>query len=369
VDELTSKSDILKKRLLFEISTGVYCSGDCLASERGLSEKYNVSRNTLRQALDELTDLQILERRPRQGTYISPGALDIISRDIESPRLSVLFVMQKDQVGNPLLSNLFLTCQSRLAPDVKISILFKSVTESFADEFHRADILIVFGCEDFRLLEKLKRKYKSLVLLNIKHSGFNYISPDNYNGGQQMARFIIEYGHKDIGFIGLEPDLESFDFYDRYSGVKDVFAAAGLEFNSFCFSAHNYYKMDTYCDTAVETLLQRKKAISAFICLSDMLAVDVLISCTERRIRVPEDISIIGFDDQYYTQFTVPRITTMKYPAEAMGIRLAEYINCICRGGDDPIQESIAPVLVKRESVRFRSEPKTIIGNAPEGSV
>jgi len=359
VNKVANKSDILKNRLIYEITTGAYRFGDRLDSERELSGKYGVSRNTLRQALEKLTSLQILKRRSRQGTYVSLEALDIISQDIANPQLSVLFMMPTEQVGNPLLSKLFMTCQSRIESNVKISILFRSITNDFLDNPLKVDILVAFGCEDYHLLKKIEKKYKSLVLLNLKHDDFNYISPNNYSGGNQMARFIIENGHKEIGCIGFDSSQKSSDFIDRYQGVKDVFADANLEFNPYCFTAENYYKLDAYCHKAVETLLNKKTNITAFICLSDMLAVSVLNSCNLMNIRIPDDISIIGFDDQHYTQFTMPRLTTIKYPAEAMGIRLGKHINNIYNGMDDVIQESIVPVLIKRESVcTFMPESK-----------
>lgn len=69
-------------------------------------------------------------------------------------------------------------------------------------------------------------------------------------------------------------------------------------------------------------------------------------------LRVPDDISVIGFDDQYYAQFCTPPLTTVKYPAEAMGKLLADSLNSFLKNGEVQIQKTIMPILIKRQSVR-----------------
>ncbi len=353
---VTNKTEVLKKGLKYEISNGIYLPGDKLINEREMSKRYGVSRNTLRIALDELITQKIFERRPRQGTYVSEKALDIIGRDIEKPNLSVLLIMPTSQLSNPLVNNLFAACYEHINENVKISVMFQTINQWFLDNPPHADILVIYSNQDFTLLKKLEKKYDSLVLLNVKHDEFNYISPDNFSGGYEMAKHLFEYGHRDIGCIDFEPEIVSLDFLDRQRGVEKAFSEAGIKFNPAYFAPGQYYCLDTYCYKAVDVLRRSTPKLSAIICMSDMIAIGVMNSCLEMRISIPNDISLIGFDDQSYSQFTVPRLTTMKFPAEAIGFKLAQYINNSMSGKPEKIQEVITPILMKRDTTTINKK-------------
>ena len=86
--------------------------------------------------------------------------------------------------------------------------------------------------------------------------------------------------------------------------------------------------------------------------MTDKIAMHIYSQIQAMNLEISEDISVIGFDDQYYARFCHPPLTTIKYPAEAMGKKLADFLNHVFEHGEIKLQETIMPVLIKRQSVK-----------------
>ena len=188
-----------------------------------------------------------------------------------------------------------------------------------------------------------------MVLLNVKDADFNYITPDNYAGGQMMAEHIVACGHTHIGCIRPEPAEPGSDFTQRYLGIYDFMLNSGRHLISAGRKGRNNFGL---CHDAFNQLMGRGQRPSALLCLSDFEAMGVYEVMRQRKLRIPEDLSIIGFDEQCFSQYTSPPLTTVKYPAEAVGIKLAGFVDNLRQGKAESIREQILPILIKRGSVK-----------------
>jgi LacI family transcriptional regulator len=108
---------------------------------------------------------------------------------------------------------------------------------------------------------------------------------------------------------------------------------------------------------AVEELLRRKKPFSAVLAFDDMTALGVMRGLTERGIRVPDQCSVIGFDDVAPAALAIPALTTVRQPMEAMGSLAVEIVveslSSDLRPGEiSVVHRKMAPELVVRESTR-----------------
>ncbi len=352
MNKITNKADILKKHLLYGITTGVLREGDRLSGERQLSEKHDISRNTVRQAIDELVEEGVLERRPRSGAYISSHALDIISSTSLQPALKVTFVFQPEQAGNALLMQLFQSCCANLDPQVKVILSLHLLSHADLEYDFDCDVMVSFGCIDRELLRKLRDKHHSLVLLNQQYPEFNYLAVDDIRGGEMLAEYVAGCGHRDIGVLSFDPNTSSRDFEDRQKGFVRVLENAGISYHPAMIWPDSFHKIEPYCFQEFVFLNRLYPKMSAMLCTCDMMALGIMRSCEILGLKVPADMSVAGFDDQIYARYTQPGLTTMKYPAEAIGIRLADYINDMLDGKENRIQELMNPLLIKRESIK-----------------
>ena len=355
--QIRNKGEILKRQLEYEILSGMFRAGEKITGERELSLKYNVSRNTVRQAIDALALKGILERKPHYGTFLAANALDLLTREESAPALRLNFVFSPDQIGNSLWMLFLQTCCANLDPQVKATMFPYGGDWNAFDTNSDCDVLVVYGYDDIESLKQLQRDYKSLVLFNVISPDFNYIAPDNFRGGQIMAEFILGTHHRRSGLltVGAYGTNKSQDFFQREAGIKEVFSRAGAELQiAGIIGASDFYRIDPYCFQAFDGLIRRHPDLDSMLCSCDMIALSSLRACARFGIEVPQRMSLMGFDDQFFASHLSPALSTIRYPAAAMGMRLAAYVNDLLAGKNSPLQEVVEPMLVKRDSVATR---------------
>ncbi len=351
MNKITDKTNVFKENLVYEISAGRYRPQEKLPSERLFCERYQISRTTARRALEELALAGVIERRPPTGAFVSSAALEIIGKwQTTESSLSVVFLMPPAEINNPLLQIIFTTCRKYLSPSVKLSVVFDDLCLPISLRGEKADVVVIHGIPADERLGRLRDQIKTMVLLNTTHEEYNYITIDNYHGGRMMAEHIINAGHRNIGCVGPGGPSEQSDFIQRYRGIKSVCDEAGVRLEKAQLSVENYFNLSASCHQALDSLLVRLPEMSVVLGLYDMIALYLCESLYLRGMKVPADMSVMGFDDLFYAQYTVPPLTTIKYPAEAVGMKLGEFVNELASGKVQQIREIIQPVMVERHN-------------------
>ncbi|HEX3074238.1 MAG TPA: substrate-binding domain-containing protein [Ignavibacteriales bacterium] len=132
---------------------------------------------------------------------------------------------------------------------------------------------------------------------------------DNISGGQTATQHLIDYGHTSIGFIG--GDIEHPSINDRFLGYKMALEKAGIKFDpSLCVVDEDYPARENGY-RAAKKLLKSNKITAIFTC-NDAMALGVMQYLKENNYRIPEDISLAGFDDVESDMFLDPPLTTVK---------------------------------------------------------
>lgn len=141
------------------------------------------------------------------------------------------------------------------------------------------------------------------------------VTPGLASGAPEMMRYLIGLGHRRIGFIfGVAaPELGA----DRLDAYRRELAAAGEPVDESLIVRCGPRLEDGY-RTALR-LLDRNPRPTALLAINDYLAFGVLRACAERGLRVPEDISVAGFDDIESSSYLVPALTTVRTNAEEIG--------------------------------------------------
>jgi LacI family transcriptional regulator/LacI family repressor for deo operon, udp, cdd, tsx, nupC, and nupG len=195
------------------------------------------------------------------------------------------------------------------------------------ETFHRrrVDGIIVAAAQLTALQEKrLSRIPVPTVLINqqtetnLEH--LHSVSIDDYAGAQQAIRFLLDQGHRAIGFLGAGNRPRSNRL--RLQGYRDMLSAAGFEPRPDWVrgtpSGSRYHTDDVR--GAQELLPDLLNAgVTAVFCFNDMMAVGALLACRTLGIAVPEQISIVGFDDIEVAQFVTPALTTVHQPKLRLG--------------------------------------------------
>ena len=353
---IAGKNDVCREHLLSEIAVGIYRPGERLPAERELGEAYQVSRSTVRNALNELEELGIVERRPPVGTFVTGEALKRIEQlTAQPPRLRALFVMTTGQIDNPFLQRLFLALKNRMPEGVELTVrLSDSCCGIFEEE--KPELVYLFGNYPDEELEEAAREVPHLMLLGRRHRNLNFVTCDDYVGGRLMAEAALRAGHRHLAVLGPRGTGPDREFALRAAGVADVCKENGVRLQSHRMSLEESLNLTASTFLALDNFLRGDPELSMILALSDRHAISVMDCCRRRHLAVPVEISVIGCDDQCFVESIRPPLTTIRCSAEEIGERLAAFAQMILDGGSGGrivLREALTPFLVERKSVRI----------------
>lgn len=176
-------------------------------------------------------------------------------------------------------------------------------------------------------LDHFRHEYEEMgvpgVLVAADGNGLHIDSLSSYctdddAGARAAAEYLIDHGHRHIGLLGgVDPDVQGQVAYKRYHGLSSCLKEHNLSFvRSRQYSPCEFSLEGGY--EAGKNLLHTFPEVTAVFCMSDTVAIGAMRAFSEAGRRIPEDISVIGFDGIDYSQFTVPRLTTVCQDTETI---------------------------------------------------
>ncbi|WP_336631339.1 MULTISPECIES: LacI family DNA-binding transcriptional regulator [unclassified Microbacterium] len=171
------------------------------------------------------------------------------------------------------------------------------------------------------------------------------IDSDNYGGGRLAARALIEAGRRRIGIITGPPDMEQ--ARERSRGWTDELAQHGIEPGPI---VHGDFTLDSGT-AAMARLLQRAPDLDGVFASSDLMAAGAVRVLHAAGRRVPQDVSLVGFDDVLIASTNDPPLTTVRQPLEEMGRAAADTLLAAIRGQSVEGMQLLPTSLVRRESL------------------
>lgn len=178
------------------------------------------------------------------------------------------------------------------------------------------------------------------------------IVADGRRGARDVATHVVQLGHRRFACIAGPEALWTAE--QRLSGYREALAMGGIDPDGMRVAVGDY-RMDSGYELARELLdVPVAERPTALLCANDMMAIGALEYCRGNGIRVPGDVSIVGFDDVPMAALLTPRLTTVRQPAHEMGIRAAEVLIDRIRSTNDAADNDLPapfPVEIKvRES-------------------
>jgi LacI family transcriptional regulator len=206
--------------------------------------------------------------------------------------------------------------------------------------------------QSFDHLKQLYQDGLPMVLIDryFPESNIPYVTSDNYQGGRDAAEFMIENGHKLIACIQGSPF--TLPNNERVRGYREALTDAGIEVNEEWIVGDSYGEENGYFETRL--LLKESKRPTALFALSNLISLGALRAICEEHLRVPEDISIISFDEQPYSNLLATPMTTVSQQIHEMGKIAMQMLYRQIRAGKGSAEESVklATTLIRRNSVR-----------------
>ncbi|WP_067840521.1 LacI family DNA-binding transcriptional regulator [Amphibacillus sediminis] len=179
----------------------------------------------------------------------------------------------------------------------------------------------------------------------------NAVSINNYLGGYQAAKYLLENGHRQIGYGEGVPRIENFEL--RKKGFFDTLREAGVSIEE-----HNVFRLPAMEINEQEAVLQALKnhdqLPTAIFCENDYMAISMIKTLHSLNIRVPEDISIIGFDNILESNIILPELTTIHVKKDMLTKQALKLLMDNIESGNtnDTIQVQVDTGLIVRNSVK-----------------
>ncbi len=172
------------------------------------------------------------------------------------------------------------------------------------------------------------------------------VDVDNYYGGTLAVEHLISLGHEKIGFIGKPSAISSME---RFRAYKDTLKKYNIPFsNKWVEIADQPTVQDGRL--AMQKLLEKDSSITAVFLANDLMAIGAIRAVYEEGKRVPEDISLVGFDDIPFSETTHPPLTTIRQPAYEKGQLAAELLIDYIEENKNPSSVTLPVQLIKRKS-------------------
>lgn len=263
-------------------------------------------------------------------------------------------------ISNPFFAYITRRIQN-IAAEREYSIVICNTNENQDIEIEQTQLLLSKGVDgfiimpvglSFKHLLSIKKEGVPVVLIDrcFEELPFNSVVIDNYHGAYSAVKHLLDYGHEQIGMIQGLP--HTYTNNGRVAGYRAALRARGVRFKKEYLTGSDFGKENGYSST--KRLLSLKKPPTAIFLSSDLIALGALEAIFEFGLKIPEDISLVAFDDIDFAPFLVSPLTVVSQPKDKIGEiavnLLIEQISRIDR--KRPKTEILQPELIIRGSVK-----------------
>ncbi|MFC6316086.1 GntR family transcriptional regulator [Lapidilactobacillus achengensis] len=324
---MENKYEIVKKSLLEQILAGKYAVNDKLPTESELMKRFEVSRYTVRRAVGDLENDHYVYRIQGGGIFVDDWVQQQESRPLKNKMIGVLTT----HIANYIFPNI-ITGIDRTISKAGYSLLLSNTQNN--PEKERKSLmkmmennlsgLIIEPTQsalnqtNFDLYEKLATLKLPLLFINAHYNqlDFPYLEIDDQASGRELTNYLFEQGHQRILGVFKTDDLQG---VHRMNGFITAYQQqAGEPYLSESIMFRTADNMATVFKR-VKTVLDRPERPTAIVCYNDQLAIQLIAFVKSLGFKVPQDISIVGFDDYQLSAYVDPPLTTVAHPKEQLG--------------------------------------------------
>ncbi len=350
---LKNKTEQVADILTNKIRDGIFPAGAKLPSEREIEEEVSVSRVIVKRALNILKKKKLIVSKSRSGSFVTEGAREIISNSEKAPAgkiTKVGFAMHHRWVRDTFFQNIIKEFETALPGNFEILVYFQNYI--MKEAYLQDGIEIMFVDHGFSDLEinTLNNSGIFCVTLLSKREYGNYIFFDNCMAGYLTGKLLAEYGHRNIAFIDFAGHRG--EGAERLNGVQKAVGEFGLEMHNIDIASHPGDGGFADIRTALDYLFSADWKFTAIIATDDQRAYLIRDILQGKNISVPDDISLVGFNNNYYSSMQPVPLTTTAFPVGKIVDMLAEAVRRYSEAGIPEFHETITPALIVRDSVK-----------------
>ncbi|BBH20327.1 GntR family transcriptional regulator [Paenibacillus baekrokdamisoli] len=355
--------DDLKRR----IAAGEFERTLPFPSQQELTKMYNTSEITTRRALSELANEGILHRIQKKGTFLKLDENNQIENlQIPSHINKIFFVYHTNHLSiyegsfySDFLGGLRKACSVK---GIEAQMWDMGDQFQLPDEDNIGLILLPSLPQASEIpmdvLRKWKEEDRKLVTIQYYYPNLQipYVIVDNLTGGYLATEHLLKLGHTRVAIIltGKSYFEMNQEFTLRLQGYKLALDQHQIEFDIELVSVmEGNEESEEMGYKAFQQLAELPNPPSAIFATSDYKAIGVLKAAKDRGLVVPDDLSVVGYDNILISQFTSPYLTTIKQNSNLLGERAVDmFISGVSRNN---MRDEIVPELIIRSSTKARN--------------
>ena len=346
------KYQMVKDYVLSQIENQEFTKDDRIPSESEFSKLLDVSSITVRKALSELVNEGVIYRIRGKGSFVASQAP--VS---EKTSNLVAFVLSGIDLYDSSYMQIMRGIQSFLGKN-GCKLIIDFVENDFEQERELVMGLIQTELRGLLIyssnpeaakgyLGEIRKKSIPFVMLDRSPAGYpvNVVTCNNHDGVYEAVEYLIQQGHRRIGFAAYDYHLSP--EVDRYNGYCNAMSNASLPIpDSLLF-------LEKELDYDVLASLIQNGELTALFCANDKRALEVIEQLTARDIRIPEQVSIMGFDDFESSKFAKVALSTVKQYFDVLGYESAKLLLEITEGSSYGNKKVMLPTsLVIRDTIK-----------------
>ncbi|MEK4041002.1 GntR family transcriptional regulator [Paenibacillus sp. FSL L8-0493] len=354
------KYQVIIEDIKSKILSGDYNVGEQIPTESALQSLYEVSRQTVRKAILELSNEGFLRSEKGSGTYVSNQYRTKTGGSSHKKTIGVITTYISDYIFPSIIRGI----ESRMNED-NYSLLLASTNNDVAQEKKALEMMLSYGVDGL-IIEPTKSNlynpniayYLSfkeqdipLIMINAFYEEIElpFLCLDDVQSSYLATKELISKGHSQIGLIAKMDDLQG---KYRMKGYIKALEAAKLRFYPEQIFSFNTETKQTLATNLKDFLNKNRDTLSAIVCYNDEVGLEVVNACRQLNISIPEELSIIGQDNSYIAQNANIKLTTLTHPQETMGRDAADWVIKKLQGKKDlPNNTYYQPVLIEGETV------------------
>lgn len=343
----------VQDRLRALIEAGTWSVGAKLPGETVIASNLGVSRMTANKAILALVREGYLVRDKGSGTYLAPR------KQTARSRCAIVVNEPLDGIAHdPYFGTVFFGLQHLGQESGWLFNLYRldqDLPDLFQTDGVDAAIFMNVPRKHVDLVNEVARARRTLVLgSNWSELNVPCVDSDNVLGSATATAHLISLGHKRIGFLGACP--EDANTQDRIKGFELLTTSHGLAPDGIWVS-RSATGIDEDVRQAVTKRLKSPDRPTAFVVGGGNPTLQLIQLVQSLGLSVPEDVSVVGYDDLPFMSIGMPTISTIRQPLEEMVERAHEFLSEPVTTGKPCSQCSLKPLLIERKSTA--NEPKT----------
>ncbi len=326
----------IKGEIFKDIEDKRLTPGERLPAERKLAKKYDVTRVTIRNAIKILVEQGYLEVRPGSGTYV----LDRYPKQNNGGN-KIIGVLVRD-IQRGIMIDLI-----RGIEDQAISAGYNTIICNTENKWEKANTyvnqlisngvkgVIYIPIQDIENIEKKEEENEKIIRqffdYNIpvvlvdhdcKRIETDLVVGDNFGGGYELTNHLLDMGHRRIAVIYdfLETSIE-----DRIDGYKNALRNHKIEYDPILVQHIKEYGFTESFENRIKLIIDDLKATAIFA-MNDLLAADIYYHVRNLNLNIPNDISVVGYDDLPFADRMRTPLTTIHQPIYQMAVESTKLI-------------------------------------------